>query len=187
MQWLAVDLEHARIRVEHQLKAARDAAEDAEPMATSRGPVAFGPPKSRRSVRTVALDAATVEALREHRHRQMLERDLAGPAYVDHDLVFADELGRPIHPQTLTDRFPKVRKAAGIPAGTLHVLRHTAVTLMLTSGIPLHVVAARTGDDPKRCSRRTRTCCQRRIRPRRTPSPRSSLAVRWQTRPTSAL
>jgi integrase len=33
--------------------------------------------------------------------------------------------------------------------GSLHVLRHTAITLMLTSGIPLHVVAARVGDDPK--------------------------------------
>ena len=33
-------------------------------------------------------------------------------------------------------------------ARVLHVLRHTAATLMLTSGIPLHVVAARLGDNP---------------------------------------
>lgn len=33
--------------------------------------------------------------------------------------------------------------------GTLHTLRHTAATLMLTAGVPLHVVAARLGDDPK--------------------------------------
>jgi integrase len=29
-----------------------------------------------------------------------------------------------------------------------HVLRHTAATLRLTSGIPVHIVAARLGDDP---------------------------------------
>ena len=31
--------------------------------------------------------------------------------------------------------------------GTLHVLRHTAATLALTSGIPVHIVAARLGAD----------------------------------------
>jgi integrase len=58
------------------------------------------------------------------------------------------ELGRPIHPQRLTEWFRHHRKAAGIPTGSLHVLRHTAITLMLTSGVPVHVVAARVGDTP---------------------------------------
>jgi integrase len=62
--------------------------------------------------------------------------------------VFADELGGPIHPQRLTECFGKHRKAAGIPMGTLHILRHTAATLALTSGMPVHIVAARLGDDP---------------------------------------
>ena len=53
----------------------------------------------------------------------------------------------PIHPQRLTERFRKLRKAACLPTGTLHVLRHTAATLALTSGIPVHIVAARLGDD----------------------------------------
>lgn len=55
----------------------------------------------------------------------------------------------PIHPQRLTEWFGKHRKAAGIPSGTLHILRHTAATLALTSGVPVHIVAARLGDDPK--------------------------------------
>jgi hypothetical protein len=36
--------------------------------------------------------------LRRHRETQVLERGFAGPAYVDHDLVFADQLGGPIQP-----------------------------------------------------------------------------------------
>jgi integrase len=41
------------------------------------------------------------------------------------------------------------RKAAGLPAGTLHILRHSHATLALTNGVPLHVVAARLGDRPE--------------------------------------
>jgi integrase len=32
--------------------------------------------------------------------------------------------------------------------GTLHTLRHTAATLALTEGVPVHIVGARLGDDP---------------------------------------
>jgi integrase len=63
------------------------------------------PPKSKRSRREVALDAETVDALRRHREAQLLERDFAGDAYEDHDLVFADELGHPIYPTKLTRAF----------------------------------------------------------------------------------
>jgi integrase len=138
LTWRHLDLDAARLRVEQQLLP-------------TAGGVTFGPPKSRRSERTIALDVATVEALRHHRETQRLERDLAGPAYDDGDLVFADELGAPIHPQRLTQWFGKHRKAAGIPSGHLHTLRHTSATLALTADppVPLHVVAARLGDDPK--------------------------------------
>lgn len=44
--------------------------------------------------------------------------------------------------------FERLREAAGIPIGTLHVLRHTHTTLALSEGVPLHVVAARIGDHP---------------------------------------
>jgi len=73
----------------------------------------------------------------------------AGAAYVDRDLVFADPLGSPVHPQRLTEWFAEHRTAAGLTSGSLHVLRHTAATLALTAGVPVHIVAARLGDDPK--------------------------------------
>jgi integrase len=135
LTWRGLDLDGARLAVEQQL-------------VPTRGGVTFGPPKSSRSRRTIALDAETVRVLRAHRETQTLERDFAGDAYVDSDLVFANALGGPIHPQHLTKQFAKLRKAAGLPTGTLHVLRHTAATLALTEGVPVHIVAARLGDDP---------------------------------------
>jgi integrase len=132
---LALDLDGARLRVDRQLKA----------------DCSFGPPKSRRSERTIALDAETVDALRHHVQTQMLERELARSAYEDADLVFCDELGRRIRPGHLSEVFVRHRKAAGVSVGSLHVLRHTAATIALTADppVPLHVVAGRLGDDPK--------------------------------------
>ncbi len=104
LTWRALDLDGARLSVEQQL-------------VPTRGGATLGPPKSRRSHRTVALDPETVDALRAHRETQLLERDFAGPAYVDGDLVFADALGGPIHPQRLTEWFCEHRKADGHPDG----------------------------------------------------------------------
>jgi integrase len=134
--WRHLDLEDGRLRVEQQLLP-------------TKGGATFGPPKSRRSERTIALDPGTVDALRHHHETQKLEHALAGPAYTDGDLVFCDELGAPIYPQRLTEQFAGHRKAVGIPTGSLHILRHTAATIALTEGVPLHVVAGRLGDDPR--------------------------------------
>lgn len=134
--WFALDLDGGMLRVDQQL-------------VPTRGGVTIGQPKSKRSRRTVALDAETVRALRDHREAQMLERAFAGDAYTDRDVVFADPLGGPIHPQRLTETFQRHRKAASLLSGTLHVLRHTHATLALTNGVPLHVVAARLGDRPE--------------------------------------
>jgi integrase len=136
LTWQWLDVAIGTLRVEQQL-------------VPTRGGVSFGPPKSKRSRRAVALDPDTVDALREHREAQLLERAFAGPAYVDHDLVFADELGGTIYPSRLTEAFTKHRNAAGLTTGTLHTLRHTHTTLALTDRVPLHVVAARIGDRPE--------------------------------------
>jgi integrase len=136
LTWLALDLVAGTLRVDQQL-------------VPTRGGVSFGPPKSKRSRRSIALDSETVEALRAHREAQLFERSFAGDAYDDHDLVFPDELGQPIYPQRLTEAFTRKRKAAGLLTGTLHILRHTHATLALTNGVPVHVVAARIGDRPE--------------------------------------
>ena len=146
LTWQELDLDARRLRVTQQLLP-RQARCDA----CGHKHASFGPPKSRRSERTVALDHGTVDALRSHQDAQLVERDRAGAAYRDHDLVFADEIGAPIDPRRLSEAFVHHRKAAKIPTGSLHVLRHTAATLALTASppVPLHVVAARLGDDPK--------------------------------------
>jgi len=136
LPWQYLDLDGASLRVEQQLLP-------------TKGGATFGSPKSKKSRRTVDLDGPTVAALRRHRDVQLLERDLAGDAYEDHDLVFANEIGKPIDPQRATDWFRRHRKAAGLSVGSLHTLRHTHITELILEGVPVSVVADRVGDDPK--------------------------------------
>lgn len=105
----------------------------------------FSEPKTARGRRSVALDPQTVEALREHRARQMLERSLAGGSYVDADLVFAREDGSPVHPDGFADAFQRHAKAAKLPRIRFHDLRHTHATLALAAGVHPKVVSERLG------------------------------------------
>jgi integrase len=111
----------------------------------TRGGVTIAPCKTKGSHRTISLDDDTVAALEEHRERQLAGRELAGDAYVDRDLIFCDELGNPINPQRMTEWFGTLRAKAAIRTGRLHDVRHSHATHLLTSGIPVHIVAARLG------------------------------------------
>lgn len=48
----------------------------------------------------------------------------------------------------LRDRHSR-RVHRGSATGTVHTLRHTHITIALTEGVPVHVVAARAGDPPE--------------------------------------
>jgi integrase len=103
-------------------------------------------PKTERGRRTIALDSATVAALREHLGRQAVEAALAGDAWENAPgYVFTDELGRVIHPQAFTDRFKRYAKRAKLPAIRLHELRHSHATLALQAGVAPKVVSDRLG------------------------------------------
>ncbi|HSD76329.1 MAG TPA: site-specific integrase, partial [Solirubrobacteraceae bacterium] len=95
--------------------------------------------------RSVALDAATVAALREHRRAQLAERVALGPAWRDHGLVFCREDGTPIRPRTFSRTFDRLAAAAGLPAIRVHDLRHTWASLALAAGVHPKVVQERLG------------------------------------------
>jgi hypothetical protein len=73
--------------------------------------------KTKGSHRTIRLDAPTVTAIETHRERQLVEREAAGEAYVDRDLIFADKLGGLIRPERLTDLSTTFGKPPGSVPG----------------------------------------------------------------------
>ncbi|MER6007971.1 tyrosine-type recombinase/integrase [Nonomuraea angiospora] len=104
-----------------------------------------GKPKTEASDRSIALDADTVAALRAHRKAQAAERLAAGEMWVDSGFVFTDEVGRPLHPQHVSDQFYFLSYGAGLPPVRLHDLRHGAASLMLAAGVDLKIVQETLG------------------------------------------
>jgi len=111
-----------------------------------KGGWAFTPPKTDKGRRTIALPVLAVRALRQHKIRQTEERLALGPAWEDNDLVFPNQVGRPIERQNLIRRsFHPVLDKAGLGRLRFHDLRHSAATLMLAQGIHPRVVQERLG------------------------------------------
>ena len=103
-------------------------------------------PKTASSRRQIALTQTAVESLRRHRVAQAEERLALGGAWEDNDLVFANEVGRPIEVRNAMRRsFLPLLKRAGLPRIRFHDLRHTAATLLLGQGVHPKVVAEMLG------------------------------------------
>jgi integrase len=62
--------------------------------------LAYGPPKSRRSLRVLTMPAFVADALRLHRDRQSADREAAGDDWIDTGLVFTTATGRHVEPAT---------------------------------------------------------------------------------------
>lgn len=112
------------------------------------GTVREGTPKTDRSRRFVALDPATLAALvawREDQAKEAVEVEMRGVPYNESWYVFVDEIGRPLHPTTVSRTFDRLVRASGVERIPLHGLRHTAATLLLANGVPVEVVSKRLG------------------------------------------
>lgn len=134
LRWSDVDLGAGQLRV-------------AQTLVEVNYQLQFSEPKTKAGRRTLALDPATVTALRGHRKRQLEERLGWGPLWKGTvaDLVFVKEDGSPIHPERLTRWFDARVTKANLPRVTFHGLRHSYVTMLLRGGQPLRAVSARVG------------------------------------------
>ena len=92
-------------------------------------------PKTKQSRRKIALPVFVLEALKEHRTRQLEERLQAGPSWEDHDLVFSNVYGNFLNPSHLGTDFHKLLKKAKLPIIRFHDLRHTAASLLLKMNV----------------------------------------------------
>jgi integrase len=118
------------------------------------GELYCGPPKSRASIRTIALDEAGTRRLVDQTLRQTVElrrhqftdqrrsdaRTRTGPGWRKGRPMFTYADGRPIRPEYLTHRFRTLIRELALPPIRLHDLRHGAATLALASHTDLKVI-----------------------------------------------
>ncbi|MEV4382214.1 site-specific integrase [Streptosporangium sp. NPDC049644] len=106
-----------------------------------------GDTRTRKSRRTLAMPRRCVEALRLHRERQDVARKAAGVNWQINDLVFASKVSTELDAHNVRRSFRAVLKKAGLneKEWTPREMRHSFVSLLSDSGIPLENISRLVG------------------------------------------
>lgn len=167
LQWSDIDLESGRVSISKALQ-------------TNGKERTLVPTKSRESKRTVQLPRVTIEALKEHRRRQLESRLLAGPKWHGGDFVFTTRLGRPLDGTNVTRDLKRLLartwvggepdcnhvlddgtllcKKCGstrLPAVSFHSLRHSCASFLLAQNVPVRDVSEVLGHSDVRLTLQT--------------------------------
>jgi integrase len=134
LRWQGVDLDAGSLRVERSLEQTR------------KGGLRFKPPKTARGRRTISLSPSVVAELRSHWKAQQEQRMALGFGRAAPDgLVFATYDAKPRQRDGLSKEFSEAMAAIGLPHVTLHTLRHTHASQLITSGMDILTVSRRLG------------------------------------------
>ena len=131
LTWDRVDFDRRTVRVDRNLQGGK-----------------LQTPKTGYSIRTISVDADTMERLRAWQERQKLFADEIGDLYCNPaGLVFTNSWGTPMNLSSFRSRvFVPVVAVAGLPdTVTFHSLRHTHATQLLAAGVDAKTVSVRLG------------------------------------------
>jgi integrase len=132
LRWKDIDLDKRELTIE-------------EPRVVINYKVVESDPKTEAGARRIALDPATVTALKAWKRAQAKERLAVGPGYVDSGLMFTLPDGSGIHPQRFSAWFGQRARTAGLPRIRLHDVRHSYATAGLAAGVDIKVMSERLG------------------------------------------
>jgi integrase len=133
LRWRDVDRDTGTVTVRYQLQR-------------GAGAPTFVELKTRSSRRTITLPSSVQSILRAHYRRQLERRLQAGGAWRDNDLVFCDAHGNHLHPEEVRRHWIAAKERAGIPEHVrFHDLRHSALTILASRGVPLRTLMGIAG------------------------------------------
>ncbi len=134
LSWPHVDLDRGTVRVERSLEQ------------TKAGGLRFKMPKTSAGTRTITIPLATVQVLRDHRKLLLEQRVMLGlgkpPADV---LVFPGIDGKPMEPDTLSDRWSRACEQLDLPRIRFHDLRHTHASILIAKKEDILKISRRLG------------------------------------------
>jgi integrase len=129
LKWDAVDLATGRLSIA------------ATRVVTSAGQAIESTPKTESGKRYIDVGPRVVAVLKSHHATYAAEKLHAGDAYHDDGFVFANELGQPLHPATISDLWDRAIRDLGMRPIRLHDARHSAASAMLSAGVPVTTVS----------------------------------------------
>lgn len=111
-------------------------------------------PKTKQSVRLIALDDSIMQRLRKHKFEQNELKMYFRDTYDDQDFVFAKENGYPIFIKTIQNRMQRLLKLSKLNESlTPHSLRHTHTSLLAEAGVNLEIIMERLGHSDDKTTR----------------------------------
>ena len=126
LEWSDIDLQNGSISVTKTLNTLKEITS----------------PKSKSSIREIALDTKTVLMLRLYKARQsQIGREIG----VTFEKVFSDTFDNYREAGALRFRLEKHLKLAGCPRLSFHAFRHTHASLLLNAGLPYKEIQTRLG------------------------------------------
>jgi integrase len=150
LRWTDFDAQNRTLRIERALDE-------------TKAGLSFKPPKTKRGVRTITIDAELTALLTVEREKHLrIVAGVSGTAVVDLALVrlpgaaliFPSPAGakfdftRPRDPHAVTRGFVRRARRLGFKGLRFHDLRGAHETALLDAGVPIHTVASRCGHDP---------------------------------------
>ena len=131
LEWPDVDLQTGTIVVSKSLEQ-------------TRGGLRVKRPKSGKT-RSFQLPQSAVAALKFQLESQAQHRELFGSDYKSQRLVFCKSDGSYLDPALVSQTIVRRMQKAGISHASLHTLRHTHASGLLSRHVPLPVVSSRLG------------------------------------------
>ena len=102
-------------------------------------------PKTHSGHRRITIGSDVCELLQEYKRWQNENRLKLGDQWVNTDRLFTQWNGAPIYPDTISGWFTDFIKRKGLRKVSLHSLRHTHATLLISEGTDIRTVSSRLG------------------------------------------
>lgn len=132
LSWDCVDFEKGILRIRRQLHQVK-------------GGYVFGTLKNDKP-RYVPVPASVLELLKKQRTQQRLWKLAAGVLWQnEEDLVFTNEVGRHLAPNTVRAELRRVTKQMNMESFRFHDLRHSYATLCLSEGVDIKTLQSNLG------------------------------------------
>ncbi|GAB6172041.1 tyrosine-type recombinase/integrase [Paradesulfitobacterium aromaticivorans] len=138
LRWQDIDWENNILRIRQTVQYTKE-----------KGIFIKGTTKSKKGKRDIKVPDIVLDAIRQHQAKQQEFKDTLGKDYNDNDLIFCQDDGKPMHPDTISSWFPEFLSENKLPRIRFHDLRHTNITIMIANKVPDIEIARRAGhSDP---------------------------------------
>ena len=101
--------------------------------------------KSDTSNRVIFIAPTTIEILKKYRMSQSEQKMLSGNKWNGSTRVFTTDFGEDMHPDRPYKILKHIIKKYDLKDITFHGLRHTSISLQISSGIQTQIISKRTG------------------------------------------